>query len=114
MSSVLRILTLSALLVAAASPADAAIRGVLYAGLPYDSSAQIGARGEADPATDLSAHQSGGPSLSQAVAQVQRQYGGRVLDAKTERRGNREVHVIKVLTRDNKVKTVRVNGRSLK
>lgn len=55
----------------------------------------------------------GGPSLSQAVAQVQRQYGGRVLDAKTQRRGNRELHVIKILTRDNKVKTVRINGRRL-
>lgn len=57
--------------------------------------------------------QSGGPSLSQAVAQVRRQYGGRILSAETERRGNREVHVIKVLTKDNKVRTVRVNGRRL-
>lgn len=114
MSSVPRILTLVALLLVAALPADAAVRSMLYAGLPYDSTDAIEARAESDPAADLSAYQSGGPSLSQAVAQVQRQYGGRVLDAKTERRGNREVHVIKVLTRDNKVKTVRVNGRSLK
>lgn len=57
--------------------------------------------------------QSNGKTLSEAVAEVRRQYGGRIISAETERRGNREVHVIKVLTQDNKVKTVRVQGRSL-
>lgn len=55
--------------------------------------------------------QGGGVSLSQAVEQVKRQYNGRIVSAVTEVRGNREVHVIKVLTTDGKVKTVRVQGR---
>jgi uncharacterized membrane protein YkoI len=57
--------------------------------------------------------QSNGKTLSEAVEQVRRQYGGRIISAETRRQGDREVHVIKVLTRDNKVKTVRVSGRQL-
>ena len=49
-------------------------------------------------------------SLNQAVEDVRRQYGGRIVDAKTRRSGNRETHEIKVLTDDGKVKTVRVPG----
>ena len=55
------------------------------------------------PATDETSFQSGCMSLSQAVAQAKRQHGGRVVSAET--RGKN--HVIKVLTRDNKVRTVR-------
>ncbi len=47
--------------------------------------------------------QSGCMSLSQAVARAKRQYGGRIVSAETRGKS----HVIKVLTRDNKVKTVR-------
>lgn len=53
-----------------------------------------------------------GPTLAEAVEQVRRQYNGRIVSAETQTRGNREVHVIKVLTDDGKVKTVRINGRS--
>ncbi len=49
-------------------------------------------------------------SLSQAVDQVKRQTGGKVLSAKTEIRGDREMHIIKVITEDGRVKTVRVRG----
>ena len=56
--------------------------------------------------------QSNGLTLSQAVEQVRRQYGGRIVSAETRREGNREVHHIKVLTADGKVKTVKVQGRS--
>lgn len=52
-------------------------------------------------------------TLSEAVAQVRRQYNGRIVSAETRRSGNREVHHIKVLTDDGKVKTVRINGCSL-
>jgi len=55
--------------------------------------------------------QGGGVSLGQAVEQVRRQYKGRIVSATTEVKGNREVHVIKVLTDDGKVKTVRVQGK---
>jgi hypothetical protein len=56
--------------------------------------------------------QSGGPSLGEAVEQVRRQYNGRIVSAETRMSGNREMHVIKVLTEDGKVKTVRIPGRS--
>lgn len=56
--------------------------------------------------------QSGGLSLGEAVEQVRRQYNGRIVSAETRVSGNRETHVIKVLTDDGKVKTVRIPGRS--
>lgn len=63
--------------------------------------------------TDLRMAQSDGMTLNQAVEQVRRQYNGRIVSAETKRSGNREVHHIKVLTEDGKVKTVRIQGRSL-
>jgi len=56
-------------------------------------------------------YQGGGVTLSQAVQQVRRQYKGQIVSAVTQVNGNRETHVIKVLTQDGKVKTVRVAGR---
>ena len=52
-------------------------------------------------------------TLGEAVEQVRRQYNGRIVSAETRRSGNREVHNIKVLTEDGKVKTVRINGCSV-
>lgn len=59
---------------------------------------------------ELETLQSGCVSLSQAVQQVRRQYNGQIVSAETVVRGNRETHVIRVLTRDGQVKTVRVAG----
>jgi len=59
----------------------------------------------------LSAMQGNGVTLSQAVEQVRRQYNGRIVSAETQVSGKRETHVIKVLTEDGKVKTVRVPGK---
>ena len=56
--------------------------------------------------------QSNGPTLSEAVEMVKRQYKGRIVSAETRTSGGREVHHIKVLTEDGKVKTVRIQGRS--
>lgn len=53
----------------------------------------------------------GGKSLSEAVEQVRRQTNGKILSAETRVSGNREVHHIKVLTKDGKVKTHKVQGR---
>lgn len=61
--------------------------------------------------TELHVAQSDGLTLSQAVEQVRRQYKGRIVSAETKRNGNKEVHHIKVLLEDGKVKTVRVPGR---
>ena len=55
----------------------------------------------------------GGKSLAEAIEQVRRQTNGRILGAETKVKGNREVHHVKVLTRDGKVKTVTVQGRRL-
>lgn len=54
--------------------------------------------------------QSNGVSLSEAIEQVRRRTGGRVVSAETKVQGGREVHHIKVLTDDGKVKTYKVNG----
>ena len=59
----------------------------------------------------MSVMQGNGLTLSQAVEQVRRQYNGRIVSAETQRNGDRETHVIKVLTEDGKVKTVRVPGK---
>jgi hypothetical protein len=56
-------------------------------------------------------HQGSGMTLEQAVAQVRKQYNGRIVSAETRVSGGKETHVIKVLTSDGKVKTVRIPGR---
>lgn len=66
-----------------------------------------------EDAPGLATFQGGGKTLAQAVEQVRRQYGGRIVSAETVRNGGRETHIIKVLTDDGKVKTVRVPGRKL-
>jgi uncharacterized membrane protein YkoI len=62
---------------------------------------------------DLQVAQSGCTSLSQAIESVRRSTGGTVVSAVTKVQGGREVHHIKVLTKDGKVKTHKVNGRRL-
>jgi len=59
------------------------------------------------------AQNNGGKSLSEAVEQVRQQTKGQILSAETRVNGNREVHYIKVLTKDGKVKTHKVQGRRL-
>ncbi len=53
----------------------------------------------------------GGKTLSEAIDEVRRKTGGRILSAETKMKGNREVHHIKVLTDDGKVKTHKVQGK---
>ena len=61
----------------------------------------------------LTVAQSGGKSLNQAIDQVKRQCKDcRIISAVTKRQGNREVHEIKALTPDNRVRTFRIPGRS--
>ncbi|AKS41430.1 PepSY domain-containing protein [Wenzhouxiangella marina] len=47
-------------------------------------------------------------TLREAAERVARQYEGRVVSAQTVERDGRRVHVIRVLTRDGVVRTVRV------
>lgn len=60
---------------------------------------------------DYRVAQSDGMSLSQAIESVRSRTGGKVVSAETRVQGGREVHHIKVLTKDGKVKTYKVNGR---
>ncbi len=55
--------------------------------------------------------QNDGMSLSDAVEQVRRQTDGRIISAETKTKNGREVHHIKVLTKDGKVKTHKIQGR---
>lgn len=56
--------------------------------------------------------QANGVSLDQAVAQVQRRTGGRVLSAETRMENGEPVHHIRVLTDNNRVRTIRVHGHT--
>ena len=56
----------------------------------------------------------GAQSLEQAAEQAARQYDAKVLSAQTVEDGDRRVHVIKLLTRDGVVKTVRIPVREIK
>lgn len=60
---------------------------------------------------DIRVAQDDGMSLSEAIESVRRRTGGRVVNAETKVQGGREVHYIKVLTKDGKVRTHKVNGR---
>ena len=60
---------------------------------------------------ELRVSQGGGMTLAQATESVRSRTGGRVLKAETKVQGGREVHYIKVMTDDGKVKTHKVNGR---
>lgn len=50
-------------------------------------------------------------TLDEAASQAARQYNAKVLSARTVQEGNKRVHVIKLLTKDGVVKTVRVPVR---
>ena len=49
-------------------------------------------------------------TLEEAVRRVRKQYGGRIVSAETQGKGDRRVHVIKVLTDDGRVRTVRISA----
>jgi len=53
----------------------------------------------------------GGVSLNQAVQQVQRETGGRVLSADTVNQGGRAVHRIKVLTPSGQVRVMTIDAQ---
>lgn len=65
-----------------------------------------------DTAQTLRLVQNDGVSLSEAVESVRRQTDGRIISAETKIKNGREVHQIKVLTKDGKVKTHKVQGRT--
>ena len=50
-------------------------------------------------------------TLQEAARQAARQHDAKVVSARTVQEGNRKVHVIKLLTKDGVVKTVRIPVR---
>ena len=94
-------------------PTILAILTVLCTGTPAIAlqldAAEHGIAGAAAlPAEDESSAYQGGMSLDEAVEQVRRQYpGGKIVSAETRGKS----HVIKVLTADGTVRTVRIPAR---
>ena len=66
---------------------------------------------QSDEIVELQIVFSDGLTLSQATAKIRKQTGGKIVSAETKVQGGREVHHIKVLTKDGKVKTHKVNGK---
>lgn len=63
------------------------------------------------PRPDYRTTQGDGMSLSEAIESVRNKTNGRIVSAETRVSGGREMHYIKVLTKDGKVKTHKVPGR---
>jgi len=100
------VLTLTTLLLLTGGP-------VTFASPSHPADALSGGGFEAPSLPSAGTRQGSGMTLSEAVEQVRRQYNGRIVSAETIVSGGRETHVIKVLTEDGKVKTVRIPGRRL-
>ena len=76
------------------------------------TSAQEFKPGQFEPGKSYRIVQNDGMTLSEAVESVRRSTDGRIVSAETKTKGGREVHYIKVLTKDGKVKTHKVPGRN--
>lgn len=75
---------------------------------PVDDAAPVGS---AAPVT-IEIAQSNGMTLSQAVESVRRRGNvERIISARTRTSGGREVHYIRVMTKDGRVRTYKVPGR---
>ena len=65
-----------------------------------------------DPVSTMEIAQSNGMTLPEAIESIRRRGNvERVISARTQVSGGREVHVIKVLTKDHKVQTHRLPGK---
>ncbi len=68
---------------------------------------------ESEPGQTFRIVQNDGMTLSEAVESVRRSTDGRIVSAETKTSGGREVHYVKVLTKDGKVKTHKIPGRKI-
>jgi len=84
------------------------ITGVLLAGSAIAQSAPLPASHSAPDRLMLAGQQQ--ISLDQAIAQVRRQTGGRILSANTVNQGGRKTHRIKVLMPNGVVRVINVNA----
>ena len=65
---------------------------------------------EFEPDQDFRIVQNDCMTLSEAVESVRRSTDGRIVSAETKTKNGRDVHHIKVLTKDGKVKTHKISG----
>lgn len=65
---------------------------------------------ESEPGQAFRIVKNGCMSLSEAVESVRRSTDGRIVSAETRTSSGRKVHYIKVLTKDGKVKTHKIQG----
>jgi uncharacterized membrane protein YkoI len=98
-------LVITIILLAAAALVPLRSEAFVLEGAPKADVAQY------EPLADLRVTKDDGMSLSEAIESVRSRTGGRVVSAETKIEGDREVHHIKVLTKDGKVRTHKVNGR---
>ncbi len=61
--------------------------------------------------TRAAANKAWAQTLDEAASEAARQYNAKVLSATTVKEGNKRVHVIRLLTKDGVVKTVRIPVR---
>ena len=81
---------------------------------PEESLRQLHSQYQAAQQPDLRVAKDG-MTLDQAIEKVRRRGDvDRILSAETRRDGDREMHYIRYLTKDGKVKTEKVRGRSLR
>ncbi len=66
---------------------------------------------EFEPEQPFQLAQNDGMTLSEAIESVRGRIDGRILDAQTKTSDGRDMHHIKVLTKDGKVKTYKIPGR---
>lgn len=73
------------------------------------------AHGERNEVPSLAVSQGNGMTLSQAVDSVRRRGNvERIVSAETRVEGDREMHHIRYMTKDGKVRTTKVRGRRLR
>lgn len=91
----------------------ASIALVLLSGLlalPVHAKPQGKGQGQEKAPRGPSSSQGNGISLDEAVDRAQRRYNARVIRAETRDDGGRSVHVLRLLSEDSRVWTVRVDA----
>jgi hypothetical protein len=83
----------------------------VLASMPVAARGYSYGHGRSDHARSYLARNDRGESLDSAVSRIRGSTGGRVLSAETRNENGQNVHYIRVLTRNGKVKRIRVEGR---
>ncbi len=65
-----------------------------------------------NPAMGRPGPENGYRSLESAVSQARKETGGRVLSARTREQKGQKIHVIRILTKDGRVRRLRMDARN--